>query len=93
MHYHEPGNLAFVYLLRTGVIRKICTAEEEDDVIQYKLVLILSYLFTKLPIKESNKEYQNSIVHLEPLPVFVEKVIFIISSQSFIDHVFISGFK
>lgn len=76
LHYHEPGNLAFVYLLQNGIIRKICTKMDNETDILYTLVVILSHLFTKIPYNESldDTAFDNSKVILDPLPDFVYEV-------------------
>ncbi|XP_067006514.2 probable ATP-dependent RNA helicase DDX60 [Anabrus simplex] len=72
LHYHEPGNMVLVYLLRSGALRRLCktyngkiTRETELN-----LVLLLSHLFARLPLHSTclKQKYKNSIVILPPLP-------------------------
>ncbi|XP_063232195.1 probable ATP-dependent RNA helicase DDX60 isoform X2 [Bacillus rossius redtenbacheri] len=77
LHYHEPGNLAFVFLFRTGVLRKLC-GESKGAIskqTQLDLVLVLSYLFAHMPL-HSNMEkakFRNSVVRLPKLPAYVKE--------------------
>jgi hypothetical protein len=80
LHYHEPGNLAFVYLLRSGALRELCTPEKDgkiSKVTQMNVVLVLSYLFAPLILhkRAQNIKYRNSKVVLPPLPPGIKKVI------------------
>jgi hypothetical protein len=80
LHYHEPGNLAFVYLLRSGALRKLCTPEKNGAIsktTQMNVVIVLSYLFAPLILhrRAQNIKYKNSKVFLPPLPPVIEKVI------------------
>ncbi|GLV41143.1 Mtr4 helicase [Carabus blaptoides fortunei] len=82
LHYHEPGNLAFVYLLQNGIIRKICTEMDNETDILFTLVVILSHLFTKMPYNDAlDKEFDNSKVILDPLPDFVYEALEIYNKQ------------
>ncbi|XP_067006515.2 probable ATP-dependent RNA helicase DDX60 isoform X2 [Anabrus simplex] len=72
LHYHEPGNMVLVYLLRSGALRRLCktyngkiTRETELN-----LVLLLSHLFARLLLHSTcqKQTYKNSIVILPPLP-------------------------
>ncbi|XP_023713841.1 probable ATP-dependent RNA helicase DDX60 [Cryptotermes secundus] len=80
LHYHEPGNLAFVYLLRSGALRELCTPEKDGTIskaTQMNLVLVLSYLFAPLVLhrRAHNVKYNNSKVVLPPLPPKIKKVL------------------
>ncbi|KAJ4427879.1 hypothetical protein ANN_23886, partial [Periplaneta americana] len=80
LHYHEPGNLAFVYLWKSGVLREICKKDEGGRIskeTQIKLIVVLSYLFATQPLrrKEKREKYQNSKVVLPPLPQEVKEVL------------------
>lgn len=80
LHYHDPGNLAFVYLLRSGALRKICKPEADGRIskeTQMNLVIVLSYLFAPLILHKRAKhvKYSNSKVVLPPLPPAIKKVI------------------
>jgi hypothetical protein len=80
LHYHEPGNLAFVYLLRSGALRMLCKPKKDGTIskeTQLNVVLVLSYLFAPLLLhrRAQNVKYNNSKVVLPPLPPAVRKVI------------------
>jgi hypothetical protein len=80
LYYHEPGNLAFVYLLRSGALRMLCRREEDGTVskeTQMNVVLVLSYLFAPLILhkRAQNIKYSNSKVVLPPLPAEIKTVI------------------
>jgi len=80
LHYHEPGNLAFVYLLRSGALRKLCQPEKDGTIskeTQLNVVLVLSYLFAPLILhkRAQNVKYSNSKVVLPPLPPKIKTVI------------------
>jgi hypothetical protein len=80
LHYHEPGNLAFVYLLRSGALRKICKPEQDGRIskeTQMNLIIVLSYLFAPLILHKRVAwiKYTNSKVVLPPLPPEIKKVI------------------
>jgi hypothetical protein len=79
LHYHEPGNLAFVYLLRSGALRKLCTPEEDGSIskaTQMNVVVVLSHLFAPLILhtRAHNVKYNNSRVVLPPLPPEIKEV-------------------
>ena len=80
LHYHTPGNLAFVYLLRSGALRRICKREAGGRIskeTQMNLVVVLSYLFAPLILhkRAEHVKYNNSKVVLPPLPLEIKKVI------------------
>jgi hypothetical protein len=80
LHYHEPGNLAFVYLLRSGALRMLCQPEKDGTIsreTQLNVVLVLSYLFAPLLLQKraQNVKYNNSKVVLPPLPPEIKTVI------------------
>jgi len=80
LHYHDPGNLAFVYLLRSGALRRICKREADGTIskeTQMNLVIVLSYLFAPLILhkRAEGVKYTNSKVVLPPLPLEIKKVI------------------
>jgi hypothetical protein len=80
LYYHEPGNLAFVYLMKSGALRKLCTPEKDGRIskeTQMNLVIVLSYLFAPLILHNTAQdvEYNNSKVVLPPLPPEIGKVI------------------
>ena len=80
LHYHEPGNLAFVYLLRSGALRMLCKQEKDGKIskeTQMNVVLVLSYLFAPLILhkRARNVKYNNSRVVLPPLPAEIKTVI------------------
>ncbi|KAF8505147.1 hypothetical protein JB92DRAFT_2966409 [Gautieria morchelliformis] len=79
LYYQEPNNLAFVALLRSGVIHRIC--DQSQGKAARDLMLVLCYMFGRrlLPrsaVNEENlrplvKRYPSMIV-LPPLPKAVE---------------------
>nr|CAD7443497.1 unnamed protein product [Timema bartmani] len=80
LNYHEPGNLAFVFLFRSGALRQLCGSNEKGNIsreTELNLVLVLSYLFAVLPLHNSlnDKKFKNSRVKLPPLPAYVTKVL------------------
>jgi len=80
LHYHEPGNLAFVYLLRSGALRMLCQPEKDGTVskeTQLNVVVVLSYLFAPLILhkRAQSVKYNNSKVVLPPLPPAIKTVI------------------
>lgn len=78
LHYHEPANFAFVYILRTGALRKMIEQKRGDNIaIEWNLVVIMNFLFARLPlhITQLDKEYNNSCVILDPIPKVIVKVI------------------
>lgn len=77
MHYHEPANFAFVYILQNGAIRKMIEDNRGDDyTIQWNLIVILNFLFARLLLHptQKEKEYKNSRVVLDPLPEVIKEV-------------------
>lgn len=82
LHYHEPANLALVYLLRKGAIRKMIEdcGQRNDDIIQWNLILVMNFLFARLPLHETqiekanNNQFDNSCVILEPIPKIINEV-------------------
>lgn len=80
LYYHEPGNLAFVYLLRSGALRMLCQPEKDGTIskeTQLNVVLVLSYLFAPLILhkRAQNVKYSNSKVVLPPLPPEIKTVL------------------
>ncbi|KAJ9590501.1 hypothetical protein L9F63_016452, partial [Diploptera punctata] len=79
LHYHEPGNLAFVFLMKCGALRRLCqtTKGKVSQETQMNLIIVLSYLFAplKLHLSARNRRYKNSKVKLPPLPDYVRKVL------------------
>jgi hypothetical protein len=80
LHDDEPGNLAFVYLLRSGALRKLCQPEEDGTIskeTQLNVVLVLSHLFAPLILhkRAQNVKYNNSRVVLPTLPPAIKMVI------------------
>lgn len=77
LHYHEPANFAFVYILRTGAIRKMINENRGDNnTIQWNLIVMMNFLFARLPLHKTqlDKEYKYSCVILEPLSPIIAKV-------------------
>jgi hypothetical protein len=79
LHYHEPGNLAFVYILKSGALRKMCKPERDGKIsveTQMNLIVVLSYLFAPLILHKTalDIKYKNSKVVLPPLPPEICKV-------------------
>lgn len=78
LHYHEPGNFAFYYLLRTGVLEKMCTCKKGEITTEsiMNLIIVLSFLFAPLPLSKHLLEENraNSIVKLPPLPKAAKRV-------------------
>lgn len=72
LHYHEPGNLALVHLLRSGAIRQLCTNNSNA---QEDLLVVLSYLFNRFPLDATSKTFKNSVVILRPLPDLIRQVL------------------
>ena len=76
--YHEPGNLAFVFLMKSGALRKLCqiTNGKVSIETQINLMIVLSYLFAPLQLHEKAKKqkHMNSKVILPPLPPHIRKV-------------------
>ncbi|XP_049843647.1 probable ATP-dependent RNA helicase DDX60 isoform X1 [Schistocerca gregaria] len=80
LHYHEPGNLVFAYLLRSGVLHSMCVTEEDGKIskeTQLNVVLLMAHLFTRKRLHPAmlNNKYCNSVVKLKELPADVVKVI------------------
>lgn len=82
LHYHEPANFAFVYLLRNGALRQMIKDKRGDNVtIQWNLILVMNFLFARLPLhpiqveRKRRGEHKNSCVILEPIPKIIEKVL------------------
>ena len=78
LSYHEPGNLAFVFLMKSGALRKLCqtTKGKVSVETQMNLLIVLSYLFAPLRLhkKAIKQKYHNSKVILPPLPSDIKKV-------------------
>lgn len=74
LHYHEPANFAFYFLLNSGVLGKICNRITETSL--QTLVIILNFLFGRIPVtrKQIDTKKSNSVVRLPPLPKEVIKV-------------------
>lgn len=79
LHFHEPGNFAFVSCLKAELFHDLCKDYNEDipdaniDLMRM-LVLIVSYFFTNRPVhpndvmeRKEKKRYVNH-VFLPPLP-------------------------
>nr|CAD7411192.1 unnamed protein product [Timema poppensis] len=86
LNYHEPGNLAFVFLFRSGALRRLCGSDKKGNLsreTELNLVLVLSYLFAVLPLHSSlkDKKFENSRVELPPLPDYITKVLQMYNSQ------------
>lgn len=80
LHYHEPGNLVFAYLLRSGIMHRMCVLEEDGSVskeTQLNVVLLMAHLFTHKRLHPAmlNNKYCNSVVKLKDLPTEVVEVI------------------
>lgn len=78
LHYHEPANFAFVYILRTGALRRMIDRKRGDDItIQWNLVVIMNFLFARLPLHKTQleKKFNNSQVILDPIPKIIANVI------------------
>ncbi|KAJ9596453.1 hypothetical protein L9F63_012537 [Diploptera punctata] len=79
LNYHEPGNLAFVFLMKSGALRKLCQITDGKVSLetQMNLIIVLSYLFAPLKLHANavNKQYYNSKVILPPLPNYVREVL------------------
>lgn len=61
LYYQEPSNFAFAALMRGGIFHKLCKGLNDPKnraEICRNLVLVLSYLFCRLPIRASEAEYR-----------------------------------
>lgn len=87
LHYHEPANFAFVYILRNGALRKMINDNIGDNgKIQWNILIIMNFLYARLRLheKQKNREYNNSCVVLEPLPGTIKEVIYILLMDSYL---------
>jgi hypothetical protein len=80
LYDHEPRNLAFVYLMRSGALRKLCRTRKSGIVskeTQMNVDLVLSYLFAPLILHKTAQDgkYNYSKVVLPLLPPEIKKVI------------------
>lgn len=79
LHYKEPGNFAFYYLLKAGVLEEICQVDKRGNVTEeslHNLLVVLNFLFARLPVSDHllKQERYNSIVILPQLPGIIYKV-------------------
>jgi hypothetical protein len=83
MHYHEPYNLAFCYMLQRGVLHTVCRRTDKGLIAEetmHDLLVLLSFLFGRMklhiPSYTARKEtFTNSKVLLPPLkPQFEESL-------------------
>ncbi|XP_069688131.1 probable ATP-dependent RNA helicase DDX60 [Periplaneta americana] len=96
LNYHEPGNLAFVYLWKSGVLRKICKKEDDGRIskeTQMTLIVVLSYLFAIHPLhsKMETAKFENSKVVLPPLPPEVREVLEMYNNE--VNYIFDNYFR
>ncbi|KAE8742679.1 hypothetical protein FOCC_FOCC011808 [Frankliniella occidentalis] len=80
LHYHEPGNFAFYFLLKTGVLEKLCKCDKNGLITRDSLVnvvVVLSFLFARLPLSEHllRRKRTCSVVELPELPDIVKKAL------------------
>ncbi|KAE8737187.1 hypothetical protein FOCC_FOCC017352, partial [Frankliniella occidentalis] len=80
LHYHEPGNFAFYFLLKTGVLENLCKSDKKGVITEeslVNLVIVLSFLFARLPLSEHllNRKRMCSVVVLPPLPDTVQEAL------------------
>ncbi|XP_047114013.1 probable ATP-dependent RNA helicase DDX60 isoform X2 [Schistocerca piceifrons] len=80
LHYHEPGNLVFAYLLRSGLLHNICVTEKDGSIskeTQLNVVLLMAHLFTHKRLHPAmlKNRFCNSVVKLKDLPTEVVEVI------------------
>jgi len=50
LSYHEPGNLVLSHLINSGMFERLCKSEKDSRVLHEKIIIVLSYLFNRLPI-------------------------------------------
>lgn len=80
LHYHEPGNFAFYFLLNSGVLEEMCKCDKEGNVTEESLldlVTVLNFLFGRLPLSQHllhRRVKISSLVVLPPLPNKVVEV-------------------
>ena len=91
LHYHEPGNFAFVSCIYEGLLQKICldpdarnSENKFNEVTMRKLALVTCYFFTNRGIHSSQRPKEESINHviLPPLPDEFQEVRLIIQQYS-----------
>ena len=77
LHYHEPGNFAFVSCIYKGLLQKICldpgarnNEGKFSEVTMRKLALVTCYFFTSTSIHQSQLPKEKGVNHviLPPLP-------------------------
>ncbi|KAJ1525708.1 hypothetical protein ONE63_008919 [Megalurothrips usitatus] len=73
LHYHEPGNFAFHYLLKSDVLEELCVFNKEGNIAEKSLLdlmVVLNFLFARIPLSNIllKKKRVNSVVVLPPLP-------------------------
>ena len=80
LHYHEPGNFAFVSCIYEGLLQDICgepSARNTDgkfsEIVMRKLVLITCYFFTKIGLHSSQPESVGSGINHVLLPHLPEE--------------------
>ncbi|XP_034236098.1 probable ATP-dependent RNA helicase DDX60 isoform X2 [Thrips palmi] len=70
LHYHEPGNFAFYFLLNSGILEEMCECHNgrvtEESL--RNLVTVLNFIFGRIPIPSYPIKRTNSMVILPPLP-------------------------
>jgi hypothetical protein len=76
LHYHEPGNLVFVYLLQNGAFHQLCKKFKGSER-KSKLLLVLAHLFTNVRLPRHfalrPKKYHNSLVCATNYSVVIDK--------------------
>jgi hypothetical protein len=72
LHYHEPDNFVFLYILKRGYFHELLSSQKEKSVfskeVMKDLVGVLAHLFTSIRLpKFFNRKFHNSIVLLRDL--------------------------
>lgn len=78
LHYHEPSNFAFYFLLKSGVLEEMCCQERKiTEKSLQRLVIVLNFLFCRVPVTDVQikEKKSNSKVLLPPLPLEVQKTL------------------
>lgn len=69
LYYEEPSNFAFAALMRSGIFHAICkdfNDPSKRSAVCSKLVLVLSYIFCRMPISASEARYRKDAFKKNP---------------------------
>lgn len=73
LYYLEPANFLFASILRSGILRKICSDFQQDSKgTVLKLLVVLANIFNRVPLRNISKKYYQKVIHSSTSVVFLE---------------------